>query len=217
MITTGIIDPHAPETARILRTAARLGVRYYRLGVFAYEANLPVWDALLKQKPVFRELAELGRTHGLHGAVQNHSGARVSSAVWDLFELFRDLDPRWIGCQYDVRHAVVEGALSWPLGMKLLAPWIRTTDLKDFVWQQSGGRATPVNVPLGEGVVRYEEYFRLVRDLKIAGPISVHFEYGPFERSAQPLTDPVRRSAVVQALRKDLATLQGWLRRHQLS
>ncbi|MGH8018279.1 MAG: sugar phosphate isomerase/epimerase family protein [Opitutaceae bacterium] len=217
MITTSIVDPDAPGTSRILQTASALGVRYYRLGVFRYDDDLGVWGSLQKLEPVFRRFADLNEAHGLHGAVQNHSGARVSSPVWDLFELFRDLDPQWIGCQYDIRHATVEGARSWPLALNLLAPWIRCTVIKDFTWQMDDGQAVPVNVPLGEGLVSFDDYFRIVRDLNVTGPISVHFPYGPFTTAARFPSDSERKQAMLSALEKDLRTLKAWLDEHELA
>ncbi|MSU48428.1 MAG: sugar phosphate isomerase/epimerase [Opitutus sp.] len=217
MIATGIVDARPADTERILRTASRLGVKYYRLGVFDHDPKLGVWNSLQKLRPVFKDLADISQAHGMHGAVQNHPGVRIGAPVWDLFELFRDLDPRWIGCQYDIRHATVEGFSSWPLGLKLLAPWIRCTDIKDFRWERSARGHIAKNVPLGEGLVKFDEYFRLARELNISGPISVHFEYGPFERADTPLNDPSRRPAVVAALRHDRKKLQDWMTRHRIA
>ena len=76
--------------------------------------------------------------------------------------------------QFDIRHAVAEAGQSWPLTLRLLAPWIKCTDLKDFRWEQSAGKAAIDNVPVGEGVVPYEAYFKLVRELKLTGPMSVN-------------------------------------------
>jgi hypothetical protein len=90
--------------------------------------------------------AILGVTAG-DGAIQNHAGTRVGAALWDVYELVRDLDPRWIGVQYDIRHATAEGGQSWSLPLKLLAPWIKCTDAKDFKWEQSPGKAAIENVP----------------------------------------------------------------------
>lgn len=39
----------------------------------------------------------------------------------------------------------------------------------------------PHTLPIGEGVVDFAQYFRLVRELMIGGPCSVHLEYPPFE------------------------------------
>jgi sugar phosphate isomerase/epimerase len=217
MIVTAVTDPADKFTEPLLRTAAKLGVKYYRLGYLEYDTKLGVWGSLQKHKPMLKDLAALNAQLGLHGAYQNHSGTRVGGPVWDLYELLRDLDPRWLGCQYDVRHATVEGGASWPVGLRLLAPWIRCTDIKDFKWEQAKGKGTVDNVPLGEGIVNFDQYFKLVRELNIGGPISVHLEYPPFERSKEQMAPAEKRAKFSALMRQDVVTLQGFLAKHQLA
>jgi L-ribulose-5-phosphate 3-epimerase len=217
MITTAIVSARDPQTEPVLRAAAKAGVKFYRLGYFSYDPQLGVMESLQKHKAALRELAELNRSLGLHGAYQNHAGTRVGGPVWDLYELVRDLDPRWLGVQYDIRHAIVEGAQSWPLGLRLLAPWIKCTDLKDFRWDQAPGRATIVNTPLGEGIVPLDAYFKNVSELRVGGPISLHLEYPPFERGPTFSSEAEKRAAFLPPLRKDIAALKGLLARHKIA
>jgi L-ribulose-5-phosphate 3-epimerase len=217
MITTGITSAQDKHTEPLLRTAAKLGVKYYRLGNFQYDTKLGIWESLQKHKAAVKELAALNQSLGLHGCIQNHAGPRVGGPVWDLYELVRDVDPRWFGVQYDIRHATVEGAQSWPLALRLLAPWIKCTDLKDFHWQQSPGKAVIDNVPIGQGVVNFDAYFKLVRELNLTGPASVHFEYPPFERAPKPLSDAEKRPTLLALMKKDLAAIQGHLTKHKLA
>lgn len=209
MITTEITSVRDPHAETLLRTAAKHGVKFYRLGNWTYDAKLSVPDNHARLKPALRELAALNASLGLHGAIQNHAGTRVGSPVWDLHELLRDLDPRAIGVQYDIRHAVAEGGQSWPLGLKLLAPWIKCTDVKDFRWEQSPGKAVIENVPIGRGIVPFDAYFKLVRELKLTGPMSVHLEYAPFERS--PMPEAEKRVQFPKLMRQDLEALRGFM------
>jgi L-ribulose-5-phosphate 3-epimerase len=217
LITTAIVDPADPFTEKILKTASQLGVKYYRLGYVSYDDKAGVWASLQKHKATFKKLADLNARYGIHGAYQNHAGVRVGGPVWDLYELVRDVDPRWLGVQYDVRHATVEGAESWPVGMKLLAPWIRCTDIKDFKWEQSPGKGVIENVPMGEGIVNYDLYFKLVRELNVAGPMSVHFEYPPFERVTEAIPEAKKRALFTTAMKKDLAVLKARMAKHQVT
>lgn len=214
MITTDITSARDKQTEPLLRTAAKLGVKYYRLGVFNYDEKLGVWGSLQKLKPVFKDLADLNQSLGIHGAIQNHTGTRIGSALWDLHELLRDLDPRWIGVQYDIRHATTEGGQSWPLPLKLLAPWIKCTDAKDFKWKQSPGKGEVDNVPIGEGIVNFDAYFKLMRELNLTGPISVHLEYAPFERTEMPKED--KRAKFPGLMRKDLTALKAAMAKHKI-
>jgi hypothetical protein len=45
MIVTDITDPRNPRTERVLGTAARLGVRHYRLGIYRYQESGPIGAA----------------------------------------------------------------------------------------------------------------------------------------------------------------------------
>ncbi len=211
MITTGITSAREPHAEATLRLAAKLGVKYYRLGNFKYDLKAGIWPTLQELKPAFKELADLNRSLGIHGAIQNHSGPRVGGPVWDIYELVRDLDPQWMGIQYDIRHAIVEGAQSWPIALRLLAPWARCFDIKDFKWKQSPGRSVVENVPLGEGIVPYDEYFKLVKELGLGGPMSLHLEYPPFERDPRKLSDEQKLAEFTAGMKRDAATLKGWM------
>lgn len=215
MITTAITSARDPFTEPLLKSAAKLGVKYYRLGSWKYDEKLGVMGSLQQHKAAVKELASLNQSLGMHGCFQNHSGTGVGGPVWDLYELVRDVDPRWIGVQYDIRHATAEGGVSWPLGLKLLAPWIRCIDVKDFKWIQASGKATIENVPLGEGIVNFDQYFKLLRELKVSGPMSLHLEYPPFERAK--VTEAEKRAQFPALMRKDLAALKGWMAKHQIA
>jgi sugar phosphate isomerase/epimerase len=136
MMVTKITDPDNPITETILRTASELGIKYYRMGYLRFDEKMGVTKSLENLKTKFARLAALNKEYNIVGTYQNHSGDRVGGPVWDLWDLLKDLDPKWIGCQYDIRHATVEGAYSWPLGMDLLTSYIKTTAIKDFYWKK---------------------------------------------------------------------------------
>ena len=216
MITTDITDARQPHAARVLETAGKLGVKYYRTGWLPYpeEASLP--QTLEKYRRQLKELSELNRKHGIHGAYQNHAGTDVGAAVWDLWYLIKDLDPRWMGLQYDIKHATLEGGQSWPLDLRLMHPYIKTIDVKDFIWVKKDGAWQVQYVPLGEGMVDFRKFFSLVKKHNIHAPISLHLEYplGGAESGAKKLS--MNSSRVVEAMQKDLHTLRGLLKEADL-
>jgi len=217
MIVTAITGADEKYTEDILRTAAEQGIRYYRMGYINYDDSLGVWGTLQKYKPVFKKLEELNRKYNIHGAYQNHYGTRIGGPVWDLYELLKDLDPTYIGCQYDVRHAVAEGGSSWVNGLKLIAPWVKCTNIKDFKWSQDEkGRWAPESVPIGAGMVNFDEYFRIVKSFNIEGPISIHLEYPPFERYNAVLSDQEKRKLFVTEMKKDIEKVKSFLSKYQL-
>lgn len=217
MITTGIQDPEDQYTEPILKTMADLGIRYYRMGYLKYDDHKSVIQNLDEHKKTLEKLEKLNRKYDVTANYQNHSGTRVGGPVWDLYFLLKDQDPEFVGVQYDVRHATVEGGNSWPIGMKLLANWIGTTDIKDFIWEKNDkGKWYVKNVPLGEGMVEFQKYFELLRDLDIEGPVSIHYEYdlGGAEHGRRDPT--MSKSEIVSWLEKDLNFLKNQFEKYDL-
>jgi sugar phosphate isomerase/epimerase len=212
MMVTGITDPRDRHTGPILQTASKLGCRYYRTGALYYDRRKGIPEQLAALKPIFRDLAALNQQYGLHGAYQNHAGSRnVGAPVWDIWHLVRDLDPRWMGCQFDIRHATVEGGTVWPIHFRLIAPHVRTIIAKDFQWKKGEKGWRTENCPLGQGMVDFSTYFTMVKEAGIPGPISVHVEYplGGANHGARTITIP--KEQVLDAMRRDLAVLKRWL------
>ena len=119
-----------------------------------------------------------------------------------------------MGVQYDIRHAVTEGGNSWKLGMKRVGPWIRSIAIKDFIWEKnSGNQWHHQTVPLGEGMVPYDDYLKDYAALKIEAPISIHFEYdlGGADTGKKETTMP--KEEIFQKMQKDLI----WLRQKMIT
>lgn len=199
MMTTTITSAGDLHAETVLRTAGRVGVRDYRLGWLPYDPALGILGSLEALRPGLRELAALNESCGVRGGYQNHAGRNVGAAVWDLFLLLRDVGSPWLGCQYDVRHAVIEGGSSWPNALRLIAPFVHTVDVKDGHWARTAKGWQPVHVPLGEGAVELPAFFRQLAALEVAAPVSLHFEY-PFPDEGGPAE---RRKAAVALMRRD--------------
>jgi L-ribulose-5-phosphate 3-epimerase len=217
MIVTAINDPQDPRTEQILGTASQLGIKYYRMGYFNYDPARSVQQNLDAHKKTMEQLEQINRKFGLHGGYQNHTGTGVGAPVWDLYWLLQDRDPAYIGLQYDICHAVSEGSASWPLGLKLLAPWVKTMAIKDFKWSQENGKWRIKYVPLGEGMVDYAAYLKTYKALGISGPVTVHAEYdlgGAEHGQAKPMMTLNQISAYLQ---KDLTWLRQQFRQHGIS
>jgi sugar phosphate isomerase/epimerase len=209
MMTTAINDAGDQFTAPVLKTAGELGIKYYRMGYLRYDDETPVEEELQAAQKVFNELTKLNKKYGIVGCYQNHARQYIGSPIWDLWLLLKDLEPDWIGSQYDIRHATVEGASAWPMGLELLQKYIHTLVIKDFYWHKEDGEWNIKNCPIGEGMVDFRAYFRKLKQLGVNAPISVHFEY-PI---AEEIDDPaLRREHTIRAMRKDLKTLRTLLK-----
>jgi L-ribulose-5-phosphate 3-epimerase len=177
MMVTGIINAEDPLTETVLGTASELGIGFYRMGYLTYDPGKSIPENLSVHKKTFDKLEKLNRKFGIQGCYQNHSGTRIGGPVWDLYWLVNGCDPEFISVQYDIRHAVVEGGVSWPLGMKLLSPWIKTTAIKDSIWIKENGKWKLKYVPLNQGMVDFDVYLKEYKDLGISGPVTIHYEY----------------------------------------
>jgi len=208
LLTTSITSTRHPDTEKILKTASRLGVKKYRMGWLDYEAGKTIPEQLEAFKKQLAELADMNKYYGLHGAYQNHAGTSVGASLWDTWFIIKDLDPQYLGARFDIRHAMVEGMNSWEVSLKLLAPYIQSLDIKDFIWTRKAEKWTVENVAIGQGAVNFERYFELLNELKIEGPISLHMEYplGGANDGAFNITVPP--NVVTNAMRTDLASVR---------
>jgi sugar phosphate isomerase/epimerase len=178
MMVSSVSDADDKLSVETLKVAADSGIKYYRMGWLAYDFKKSIQQNLDAYKTQFEKLAKLNEKLGIHGGYQNHSGIHVGAPVWDLYELLKDVDPKYLGVQYDIRHATTEAGYSWLLGMKRVEPWIRTICIKDFVWgKNEKGAWKHENVMLGEGMVKFDEFLKEYKTLNVESPISIHFEY----------------------------------------
>jgi len=212
MITTAILSASEPNTETILKTAGALGVSSYRMGWMKYEDKISIDDNLRKFELEFKKLEALNKKCKIRGEYQNHSGAYLGSAVWDVAGLLKNCDPAWMGLQYDVLHATVEGANAWPLGLKQASSHVTSMPIKDFQWAKKEGKWVAEVVPLGEGFVDYKSYLNSIKLYGINVPISMHYEYplGGAEHGATSLS--IDRSDVIKSMQTDLNAFKVMLR-----
>ena len=207
MMATNINDADDPLTEKILKTASECGIRYYRMAYYRYDPKLEIIENLDIFRKKAEKLSELNAKYNIHGAYQNHAGHYVGASVWDLWYLINDLDPRYIGSQFDPRHAIVEGGLSWPVDMKLINNFISCSVMKDFVWEKKD-KWIVKNVPLGEGMVDFEKFFLLYKKFELSGPLSLHIEYPMFPGPEEQYSLNEKNEIATKIFKKELAFLK---------
>ncbi|MCB1120794.1 MAG: TIM barrel protein [Verrucomicrobiae bacterium] len=208
MMTTAVSDARDASDVKVLRVAARHGIKFYRTGYYKFTPGKSWKEDMGGFRQQMGRLSRLNKKLYLHGAYQNHSGFFVGAFIPDVIYLLEGLDPRWSGCQYDIRHATVEGGLAWPMGVGWLEKYISTIVIKDFAWSEKDGKNVVVDTPVGEGIVDFIAYFKLLRKLGIHPVVSLHAEYdlGGAHHGRRELTIPSRD--VFKALAKDLAMVR---------
>jgi len=212
MITTAILSATEPHTEPILKTASRLGISSYRMGWMQYSDKITVDENLKTFESEFTKLNVLNEKYNIRGEYQNHSGTYLGSAVWDVAMILKKFKSQAMGLQYDILHATVEGANAWPIALKQVSSHVTSMPIKDFQWGKKDGKASTQLVPLGEGMVDFKKFFGLIRELKIQGPFSMHFEYplGGVEDGATSLK--ISDKEVIISMKRDLTRFKDMLK-----
>ena len=198
ILTTDIVRHDEPNAESMLRTAAAIGIKRYRLGFFRYDLKKPILPQVAALQPVIRDIAAMNREIGIAGMWQNHAGAdMVGATVWDMHSLIKDYPVKELGCVFDIRHATAEAGEAWPVYYDLVKPHLSALSVKDFRWE---GRKS-AHTQLGKGRID-PKFFKALQKSDFHGPISVHVEYLPKEGA----------QANLAALKRDFETLREWLR-----
>jgi len=208
MMTTNVWDVNSEENKNVLTTASAAGIKYYRTGWLKYPEDKSIADSQTIYGQEAQELETLNQELGLIGCYQNHAGKHVGAPIWDLSPILSATNNEHMGCQYDIRHAVVEGGASWELGLRQIKKYIKSIVLKDFKWGLVDGKWKPINTPLGEGMVDFKRYFSLLKRYKINVPISLHLEYdlGGAEHGDSEIS--IDKKEVFAQMKKDLTFIK---------
>jgi L-ribulose-5-phosphate 3-epimerase len=206
MITTEVLSA-TPVAREIFSTAGSLSIPFLKPGYYRYKF-VDVRRELEEAGRQFSELAGLAKQSGVRVGYHNHAGD-LGAPVWDMAKIIDDLDPKWAGYYFDICHAVTEGgSAGWRIAFNLAAPRIFMIAIKDFIWAKSvAGGWQQKMVPLGEGMVDWPAYFRLLAELNYQGPISLHVEY------EIPGTTPMEKlENTIAAVKRDFAFLKAGIR-----
>jgi sugar phosphate isomerase/epimerase len=200
-IVTTEITKLDPLAEKILRTAAKLGIKKYRFGFTKYAKDKPVPETVREVGAALKDLAAFNSELGLQGGWQNHSGVDyVGGPIWDLWVMMKELDPKTIGVCFDIGHATLEGGLSWPIQARLMEPWFVAVFLKDFYWEKGAKGWAPRWCNFGEGTVQ-RSFLDNLKKSGFTGPLCQHHEYKNLGTGPEMIAN----------MKKDLAKLREWL------
>jgi sugar phosphate isomerase/epimerase len=204
IMTSGINQVSEEQhTEKVLRTAAKLGVRQYRMLYFKYDLKQPILPQIDEWRPKIKDLVQLSNEIGIQPLLQNHSGKDYFGApVWDAFSIMKDFKPAEFSFAFDIYHATVEGGLSWPLDLALVGDHLGAVYFKDPKWI---GRGKAEGVPLGEGQAS-PDFAKTLLKRNFTGAVSLHTEYMKGDTK-----DPAFVKASVEAFQRDLKVLKEWM------
>ena len=221
MISTEIKSVTSPYADAMLKTASGLGIRHYRWGGLVYRDDVGIAEQIRALKPQVKALEGMNRGYGMCGMYHTHSGPKmIGGPIWDLWVLLQDLDPQWIGMNYDIGHATVEGGYGgWETSARLARDSMKGIALKDFRWpakvtpqagltggagKRRGVDPEPEWCAIGDGIVDFRGFFEIVKGNRFSGPVQMHFEYPEFggaENGETTLRIPKER--LIAAVRRD--------------
>jgi len=184
MIITGIGDVNSNQAETILATMQSLGIRLYRAVTprYNYTAPFPPKYAACKKK--IAGLARLNEKYNTSACFHTHSYANtIGGSAWDLWMLMTDLDPRYVGLNYDIGHVTAKGGYGWHESIRAAGPYLHSVSVKDFYWEKEP--QVPAGqwpwrthfVRPGEGMVDFSGFFRYLQSIGFTGPIENYFEY----------------------------------------
>jgi sugar phosphate isomerase/epimerase len=215
MLTTDIVDAETPYAADVIETMTSLGIHNYRWGGLVWADDHPIAKQIEGFKPRVARLAALNAKYQASAMYHTHSGAGlVGASIWDLSRILNGFDPKLVGVNYDVAHATVEGGLGgWLESFRITGEYLRGIAVKDFEWEKDAtGKWQVAWKPLGQGMVRFPQFFDMVRNASFAGPLQLHFEYslgGAEQGKKKDVT--MSRDEIFAAMKRDLNTLRGYL------
>lgn len=175
----GTDAPKEGDIVETLKVCADCGVRIWRPGGFVYDGKLSVE----KNMDIFRRklarMEEISRETGVQCNYQNHFET-FGGAVFDLWEIAKDLDPRYFALQYDIMHAAFELPVSWErvlrqvhgrIGSACLKDCNRLAELKENLWDSFK------TVPAPTGCIPFAKYAEALKELDVVVPHSLHYEF----------------------------------------
>lgn len=196
MITTAITSADDAVAREVFAAADACGVEWLKLGYWHYDGFGTVRDGLQRMREDVADIAALGGEFDVTPAVHVHSGPFLTGDSTLLWSVLRDYEPEEVAAYIDPGHMLLEGAAAgWEIGMDLLGPHTRLVAAKDFglfprpVIGDGGTTWERRIVPLGDGLVPWDEVAANLAALDFDGPLSIHAEYHVDELST--LTDQI--------------------------
>jgi sugar phosphate isomerase/epimerase len=202
ILTTAVTNGADPAGRTVLSIAGFMGIALFRPGYWRY-GNAP--DLEQREAEVQREmmgLASIGRAYNVAMAVHNMSGDNVGASVFELAGMFRGIDPRWVGYDFDPGYASAESPANWYNAMRVALPRLKAVAVKDFTFEKDGRAWKAVPCPMGEGMVDWAKFFATLVRAKYVGPITIEVKYQPKDELAAIRKD-------LEFVRKQLASAAG--------
>ncbi len=216
MMVSNITSAETPNAKNVLKIAAQHGIKHYRMGYFRYNDDEKAKETIARAKTKIQSLIDINAQWGIQGGYQNHTGNYFGAPLWDLIGVLERVASPWISSQFDIYHAYSEGYRSWQVSMEMMASKIGSLAVKDFTWEINNGKAKIKKVPLGQGIVDLDGFFKNIKNMNISAPITLHIEYPLLEKHEENLSLIEKQKIMVGKIQNDVQFIISKLRQYQL-
>ena len=166
LLTTAIQGTTSPHAEKILRTAKKFGVKYYRTGYWQYDKKTAPEKTLNEIKAQLKDLAAMNNELGVCAVMQNHAGDNlVGAKLLDYWEIVRGFDPQQVAIAFDIGHALHTHGQGWRTVFQTMQSHLGVVYVKDF---KIGGDF----VSFGDGDIGQTDFFKLVKKTSCRAPVS---------------------------------------------
>jgi len=179
IISTSVTSGNDPNGRQILGIAGFMGIPLIRPGYWKY-GHTPNRDVRLAE--VQREilgLASIARAYNIATALHNSSGDCVGAGLTDFNGILRNIDPRWVGYDFDPGFATETAGVDAFGGLMGMAmPKLKAVTVCDVTWNRDKPEAREARpCPLGEGLVDWRQFFTALARARFVGPITIQVRY----------------------------------------
>jgi sugar phosphate isomerase/epimerase len=171
---TNMSDPESATARALFEACGKAGVPAIKIGYFPYKGKFET--TLAEARKHLAGFAKLAAKTSVRACCHTHSGNYLGNNGAGMRLLLADLDPHHIGAFLDTGHTAVNGG---PIRMEmdLVRPWLSLLAIKDMLWQKEKERWQSHVVPVGDGIVRWDEVGQAVKEHGFNGTVSLHGEY----------------------------------------
>jgi sugar phosphate isomerase/epimerase len=172
MITTTLTSPSDATVFPILAITGHTQVNLYRTGFWQWGFIPDVNRRMQEIRNDMLGLLQIGKQYGMVAMFPNHAGGYFGEAVWDAHTIISSLDPNLIGYYFDPSQTT-----AWEPALLLVRNRLKAVAVQDYYWEKSAKGWTRKMCPMGEGMVDWGLFFRILAQSRFTGPLSIHFEY----------------------------------------
>lgn len=183
MAVVSYTSPDDAGAEATLKAMADQGFRQFRPGYYFYGKGETPAQTADRVKASLAKWAAFCEKTGLKAVHQNHSAcgknAMFGSLIWDMWDVMKDLDPRFVAFEYDPMHAMCETGVAFTHAFEKVLPHVGAICLKDFHFKMDKDNKHWAKqlCAAGEGIVPWKTVKEIAEKGQVRGPYVLHFEW----------------------------------------